>query len=159
MGYFFIMLLISCGIGLIVGLANSNNGAIVRLKIASFGYDIFVSSLELLSNDFKIEVNFGNGEKENFYGKTIGEVQFNISKTCKRRAQKRDGNNFKEYKTGYIFPEVSVVKDGETLSNSQYYNLTTREMRSSKNPIVGYHHEDGFKPMWGPSDHPLRAKL
>ena len=64
-----------------------------------------------------------------------------------------------ELKKEMAIISMSVVKDGETLSNSQYYNLTTREMRSSKNPIVGYHHEDGFKPMWGPSDHPLRAKL
>lgn len=146
-------------IGLFFGSANSSYEKVVHLKIASYGYDIYVSSLELLSFGFKIEVNFGDGEKENFYGKSIGEVQFNISKSCKWRAQKRDGNNFKKYKTDYIFPEVNVVKDGETLSNSQYYNLTTREMRSSKNPIVGYYHDDGFEPMWGPSDHPVRAKL
>lgn len=153
------MLLIGCGIGMIVGLANSNNEAIVRLKIASFGFDIYVSSLELLSNGFSTEVDFGNGESEYIYGKSIGEVQFAISKSCKRRAQKRDGVNFKEYKTGYILPEVNVVKDGVVLSNSQYANLTTSTMRSSKNPIVGYYHSDGFGAMWGPSDHPIRAKL
>ena len=74
-------------------------------------------------------------------------------------AQERDGVNFKKYNKNYKFFEVGVEMDGQTLSNTQFANLTTSSMRSTNRPIVGYRHSDGFEPMWGPSDDPIRVEL
>ena len=132
--------------------------ASVDLKIATYGCNIQVYNLRLGYKDFWIYVDI-NDDKQQFFGSTIGEVQFKISKMCKQMAQERDGVNFKKYKTDYCRFEVGVEKDGQLLTMEQYVNLTTSAMRSTKNPIVGYHHSDGFEPMWGPSDYPIREKL
>ena len=132
--------------------------ASVDLKIATYGCNIQVYNLRLGYKDFWIYVDI-NDDKQQFFGSTIGEVQFKISKMCKRVAQDRDGADFKEYDTDSCHFEVGVEKDGQLLTMEQYVNLTTSAMRSTKNPIVGYRHSDGFEPMWGPSDYPIREKL
>lgn len=144
---------------LIWAFAIRNDEAKVSLKIATYGCNIQVENLRLGNNYFWVYVVFDNDYELQFLGNTIGEVQFKISKFCKEKAQNRDGVNFKKNNTDDCCFEVGVEKDGQVLTYSQYDNLTTSEMRSTKRPIVGYYHSDGFEPMWGPSDHPIRAKL
>lgn len=145
---------------LIYGFASRNNNAEVRLKIATFGFDISVYNLRLGDDWFWTDVVFcDQREKMHFSGRSIGEVQYNISKECKKRAQKRDGNNFKKYKTDYRSFNVGVTKDGERLTYSQYINLTTSKMRSTKNPIVRIERKELGPPTYGYYEDTHRAKL
>ena len=141
------------------GIASRNNEAKVRLKIATFGCNIRVYNLRIGYNDFWVYVDFEDGDKQQFWGNSIGEVQFKISKTCKMIAQDRDGVNFNKYMKDYNYYEVGVEKDEQVLTYSQYVNLTTSEKRSTKNPIAGYYHSEGFEPFYGPLDHPIRKKI
>ena len=150
-----VIIAVICGFGFLVG----KDQAEVSLKIATFDCDIQVYNLRLGYDDFWIYVDFEDGSKIQFSGNTIGEIQFKISKMCKLMAQKRDGVDFNKFNKDYYRFTVGVEKDGQLLTMSQYVNLTTSAMRSTKNPIVGYHHSDGFEPMWGPSDYPIREKL
>ena len=131
----------------------------VRLKIATYGCNIQVYNVRLGYKSFCIYVDFGDGDKLQFFGSTIGEIQYRISKMCKRVAQDRDGADFKEYDTDYCFFDVGVEEDGHLLTMEQYVNLTTSAMRSTKNPITGYRHSNGLPPLYGPIDDPIRAEL
>lgn len=154
------LLLIGFAAILVYGFATQNDEAKVDLKIATFGVDISVYDLRLGYNSFSIYVDYDNsGDKIQHFGSTIGEVQFNISKACKRRAQERDGNNFKKYKTEYERFTVCAQKDGERLTYSQYVNLTTSHMRSTKNPIESIERYEHSSPMSGYSEIIHRKKL
>lgn len=148
--WFFILLF--AGI-LIWVIATRNNEAKVQLSVATFGCAIIVHDLQLGYKSFSVQVDFVGDTTTRIFGNSIGEIQFNISKECKQRAQER--GIFKDYLIDNISFEVGVENDGELLSNVQYINHTSKEMRSTKNPIVGYHHIDG----WGAYDKPIRAKL
>lgn len=148
--WFFILLFVGI---LIWGYVTRNNEAHVRLSIATFGCDIIVHDLQLGHKSFYVLVDFIGDDSIRIFGNTIGEIQFKISKECKQRAL--EGGTFKEYIMDYDEFEVGVENDGEPLSSIQYINLTTKEMRSTKNPIVGYQHVNG----WWSYDTPIRAKL
>ena len=152
--WFFILLFVGI---LIWGYVTRNNEAQVRLSIATFGCDIIVHDLQLGYKSFSVLVDFIGDDSIRIFGNTIGEIQFNISKECKQMAQEK--GTFKEYIMDYDQFEVGVEKDGKPLSNIQYINLTTKEMRSTKNPIIGYRHNKGQEPLWVDFDTPIRAKL
>lgn len=152
--WFFILLFVAI---IIWGIATRNNEAKVRLLVATFGCDIIVHDLQLGHKFFSVQVDFVGDTTTRIFGNSIGEIQFNISKECKQRAKER--GIFKDYLMDNISFEVGVEDNGELLSNIQYINLTSKEMRSTKKPIVGYEHIKGFEPFWGAYDNPIRAKL
>ena len=152
--WFFILLFVAI---IIWGIATRNNEAKVQLSVATFGCDIIVHDLQLGHKSFSVLVDVIGNTTIRIFGNSIGEIQFNISKECKQRAQER--GTFKEYIMDYDQFEVGVEKDGEPLSNIQYINLTSKKMRSTKNPIVGYRHNKGQEPLWVDFDTPIRAKL
>ena len=154
------LLLIGFAAILIYGFVIQNNEAKVDLRIATFGLDISVYDLRLGYKSFSIFVDYDNsGNKIQHFGNTIGEIQFNISKACKRRAQERDGNNFNKYDKDYRRFTVGVEKDGERLTYSQYVNLTTSQMRSTKNPIASIGRYKHSAPMSGYGEIIHRKKL
>lgn len=61
---------------------------------------------------------------------------------------------YKEYIIDYEQFEVDIENDGVLLSSIHYINLTTKKMRSTKNPIIGYHHNRGYELFWGAYDTP-----
>ena len=132
----------------------------VGLSIATFGLNLSVYDLRIGYNKFWIYVDFDNsGNKFQYSGSSIGDIQFNISKACKMRAQDRDGVEFNKYMTDIYTFNVGVEKDGERLTYDQYINLTTKEMRSTKKPIAYIERYEHSAPLSGYGEIIHRKKL
>lgn len=154
------MIIAGVVVGLVVGLLASDRYKELSLTIATFRGSNVVRKVEMTGSAFYATIsNYKLTKETEVRGSSIGSLQYNISKQFKLWAIKELGRKYNEHDKGWKIVNCDVLYDDEPLKESEFYRLTTKKMRSKKNPIVGYYHSDGLDPFYGPSDYPIRAKL
>lgn len=153
-------ILIVCIIGLIVHFANRNSPHFVNLDIATFKGSNYVEDLEVTSSGFHATIkNDVINCKKTEFGRSIGSLQYNISMTFKRWAEQELDRKFYVANKGWELFRLHVSYKGELVTESEWPKVTTKEMRSTKNPIARIDRIENGPPLYGYSDHIVRKKI
>ena len=160
MDYILIGILIAFVIGLISVLTTGDSPHIISLTVATFKGSNEVVDVELTSSSFYATIrntalNYETTER----GRSLGELQYEISMTFKRWAEKELNRDFHVAEKGWNCFNMRVSYKGQIVTESEWPKVTTSAMRSKKNPIARIDHVKNGPPMYGYSDHVIRKKI
>lgn len=158
---FFIVCFVVIGIIiLIVELLKSDSPHYVNLKIATFNGSNKIENLEVTTTGFRASIkNDIINYKTTENGRSIGELQYNISMTFKRWAEIELNRNFYINEKGWEVFKMSLTYKGSVVTESEWPKVTNSNMRSTKNPIARIDRVKNGPPMGGYSEHIIRKKI
>ena len=164
---YFLMFVGACLIGLGIGLLSSNDPQVLTLDVCTFKGSNEVKEVHLygpenksVANGFEATIhNYVLNKETTESGRSIGELQYNISRTFKRWAQDELGEKFNQHQKGYDSVRLTLTFNGDWVTQKDYARLTTNSMRSTKNPIARIERYKHSAPMTGYGEIIYRKKL